>query len=594
MVTGAERQTEWARLVIDSLVHAGIENAVISPGSRSTPFVLAALRNESLRCTSAIDERSAAHYALGQARSTLLPSLLVCTSGSAAANYFPAVIEANEAGIPLIVISADRPPELQHCGANQTTDQTELFGKHVRFFANLGEPRDDELSLRALRRLVARAVTDATGVRPGPVHLNAQARKPLEPVVTTAELRARVDRILGEPLIQLHRARPLPPALIEPIPDLVVDAVVEAFDEASRPVIVCGPADVRNAMFVDALTELSVRTGAPILAQFTSQFRCWSRTRALGAFDTIWRTEAGRSSLAPDFVLQLGAAPVSSGWEQLGASTRIRRVVVHPWEWADPSSDAIAIVQADIGSLLTAVGQATFDIGHRDSAFCERFRRADALVWKLAGELLKEAGGSLTEGASLRILLDAAPDPSVLVLGNSLPIRDAETWGPPSKKLLIAHCQRGVSGIDGVVSGAAGVASCVDGTTTLAVGDISFLHDINGLQLAAGVEGPLVIVVINNGGGRIFEELPIARLVDDSVMRYFTTPHEASFESAAAVHGCNYARASTETELRDALAAAYATNGCTVVEAVVLPQSARTQSAELQRRVQEALRGEAL
>ncbi len=594
MGTAAERQTEWARLLIDSLVHAGIENAVISPGSRSTPFVVAALRNGALRCWSAIDERSAAHYALGQARSTLRPSLLICTSGSAPANYFPAVVEASEAGIPLIILSADRPPELHQCGANQTTDQTELFGKHVRFFANLGEPRDDELSLRAARRLAARSFADATGSSPGPVHLNAQARKPLEPFVANDELRARVDRVLGEPLTRLHRTRPLPPTLVELIPELVVDAVIEAFDEASKPVILCGPADVRNAMFVDALTELSERTGAPVLAQITSQFRCWSHTRSLGAFDTIWQTEAGRSALAPDFVLQLGAAPVSSGWEKLAANGRIRRIVVHPWKWADPSSDAIAIVQADIGSLLTALSNRTFDLGRRDAAFGERFRRAEKVVWELAGELLQESGDALTEGAAMRILLDTTPDPSVLVLGNSLPLRDAETWGPPSHKLLLVHSQRGVSGIDGVVSGAAGVASSVQGPTTLAIGDISFLHDISGLQLAADVDGPLVIVVINNAGGRIFEELPIGQLGDDSLMRYFTTPHDADLESAAAVHGCAYANATDGDELRRVLQTAYATEGCTVVEAVVPPSSARDLSAELRRRVHEAILHEAL
>ncbi|TFH29549.1 MAG: 2-succinyl-5-enolpyruvyl-6-hydroxy-3-cyclohexene-1-carboxylate synthase, partial [Myxococcales bacterium] len=155
MGTGAELQTEWARLVIDSFVQAGVRDAIISPGSRSTPFAIAALEHEGLECTSALDERSAAHYALGQARTTLRPSLVLCTSGSAPANYFPAVVEASEAGLPLIVLSADRPPELHRCGANQTTDQVGLYGNKARFFANLGEPRDDELSLRAARRTIA-------------------------------------------------------------------------------------------------------------------------------------------------------------------------------------------------------------------------------------------------------------------------------------------------------------------------------------------------------------------------------------------------------------------------------------------------------
>lgn len=593
MATAAERQTEWARLVIDSFVRAGVEDAVISPGSRSTPFVIAALRHESLRCVSALDERSGAHYALGQARSTLRPSLLICTSGSAAANYFPAVIEASEAGVPLIVLSADRPPELRNCGANQTTDQMRLFGEHVRFFGNLGEPLDDARSLRGARRLVAQAVTAATGVRPGPVHVNAQARKPLEPAAVSDGLRARVDAVLAEPLTTVHRSRPLEPSLVEDVPPLVIAAVVEALDAASRPVILCGPADVRSALFVDALTDLSERAAAPILAETASQFRAWSKTRALGAFDTIWRCDAGREALTPDFVLQLGAAPISTGWEELSAGRPIRRIVVHPWAWPDPSSDAEAIIHADIGSFLSALSRADFDLGCRDPSFVEGFVRAESTVWQVVDELLDEPGDALTEPGAVRVAFDALPDPSVLVLGNSLPIRSTETWVPPSKKLLLVHAQRGVSGIDGVVSGAAGAASCVDGPTTLLIGDVSFLHDINGLQLASGVEGPLVIVVINNGGGRIFEQLPIAAEGDASWLPFFTTPHEADLGSAAATHGCAHLRASTVAELRRALTEAYANPGCTVVEAVVPPRSALEQSAELRNRVRRALLREA-
>ena len=592
MGTAAERQTEWARLVIDSFVRAGVVDAVVSPGSRSTPFVVAALQHEGLRCTSALDERSGGYYALGQARSSLRPSLLLCTSGSAAANYFPAVMEASEAGVPLIVLSADRPPELHRCGANQTTHQSELYGPHVRFFANLGEPREDLPSLRAARRLVVQAVNEASGVRPGPVHLNAQARKPLEPKPSHGELRERVDALIAEPLTAVHRARPVAPTLLEPVPPLLIDALVEAFDAAARPVILCGPADVRNAMFVDALATLSERAQAPVLAETTSQFRCWSQTRALGAFDTIWRTEAGRAACQPDFVLQLGAAPISKGWETLCAATSIRRIVVHPWEWADPSSDAEAIVQADIGSLLVALGGAELRTDARDPSFAEALVRAESITWATVDQLLDEAADALTEGGAVRATFEALPDPSALMLGNSLPIRHAETWVAPSSKLLLVHSQRGVSGIDGVVSGAAGTASIVDGPTTLLIGDVSFLHDLNALQLASSAEGPLVLVVINNGGGRIFEQLPIARDGDATWLPFFTTPHDVDLGSASAAFGCGHRRATTLSELRAALDEAYRSEGCTVVEAVVPPQSSLEQHRELLRRVERELGSE--
>jgi 2-succinyl-5-enolpyruvyl-6-hydroxy-3-cyclohexene-1-carboxylate synthase len=592
MGTVAELQTEWARLVIDSFVCAGVVDAVISPGSRSTPFVVAALQDEELRCTSALDERSAAYYALGQARSSLRPTLLLCTSGSAPANYYPAVIEASEAGVPLIVLSADRPPELHACGANQTTRQSELYGAHVRLFANLGEPREDLPSLRALRRLVAQAVDEASGVRPGAVHLNAQARKPLEPTPSTGALRARVESLMAEPLTVVHRARPLEPTLVEAVPPLLVDAIVQAFNRAERPVILCGPADVRSAMFVDSLATLSERAAAPVLAETTSQFRCWSQTRAIGAFDTIWRTEAGRASFRPDFVLQLGAAPISKGWELLSTDASIARFVVHPWEWADPSSDAEAIVQADIGSVLVALADADFQTENRDPSFIQRFREADVVAWRTVDAILDESGEALTEAGAVRATFDALPDPSALMLANSLPIRHAEAWAAPSKKLLLVHSQRGVSGIDGLVSGAAGVASVVDGPTTLLIGDVSFVHDINGLQLASRAPGPLVLVVLNNGGGRIFEQLPIGRDGEEAWLPFFTTPHEVNLGQAASAFGCGHVLARTGPELREALKQAYGTDGCTVVEALVPPTSAREQKVELHRRVEQALASE--
>ena len=592
MEIAAELQTEWARLLIDSFVQSGVGDAVISPGSRSTPFVVAALEHDGLRCTSAIDERSAAHYALGQARSTLRPSLLVCTSGSAAANYFPADVEASEAGVPLIVLSADRPPELHGCGSNQTTDQLGLFGKHVRLFANLGEPRADRRSLRAARRVVAQAVAEASGARPGPVHINAQARKPLEPTPARKALRSLVDEVLEEPPTKVYRARPLEPALVEQVPDIVIDSVVAAFDSAARPVILCGPADGRSAMFGDALKALSERAGAPILAESSSQLRHWPQTRALGAFDSIWRTESGRRACGPDFVLQLGMTPVSKGWELLSSEGGIRRIVVHPWEWADPTSDAQAVVQADIGSLLTGLSRAAFDNRRRDASFSARFEQLDAVAWEAAREILAESGDALTEGAVANAVVEAVPSPSALVIGNSLPIRGIEAWAPPTHKSLVVHSQRGVSGIDGVVSGAAGVASTVEGPTTLLVGDVSFLHDLNGLQLGAAVEGPLVVVVINNGGGRIFEELPIASETRSEWMEYFVTPHEADLSSAAATYGCAFRSVSTVTGLRQTLERCYSGSGCTIVEAVVPPQSAKEQRRALLERVERAVQRE--
>jgi 2-succinyl-5-enolpyruvyl-6-hydroxy-3-cyclohexene-1-carboxylate synthase len=463
----------------------------------------------------------------------------------------------------------------------------------VRFFANLGEPREDELSLRAMRRLILQTVSEATGAKPGPVHINAQARKPLEPARASEELVARVDRIVAEPITALHGTRSSKAEGAESVPDAAVDFVAEALDSAARPLIVCGPTELRSSMFARAVEALCERSGVPLFAESSSQLRHRGIRHALGAFDTIWRTERGRSTCDPDLILQLGAPPISGGFEHLCSRRRIRRVVVHPWKWADPSSDADAIVQVDIASFVTALGRADYHVKRRDEEFMHRLRRAESIAWEAVDAILAEAGDALTEGGVARAVLDGLPRASAWVVGNSLPIRDVDTWAPPSDKQLAVYCQRGVSGIDGVVSGAAGVASAVEGPTTLLIGDVSFLHDLNGLQLASRARGPLVIVVIQNGGGRIFEQLPIARTASQSWLSYFITPHGADLGSAAAVYGCPFLSASSMSALREALESALGRPGCTVVEAVVPPHSALELGRELVERVERALGGEA-
>jgi 2-succinyl-5-enolpyruvyl-6-hydroxy-3-cyclohexene-1-carboxylate synthase len=590
METAADLQSEWARLVVHSFVQAGVRDAVISPGSRSTPFTVASLEQPGLRCISALDERSAAHYALGQARATGRPSLILCTSGSAPANYFPAVVEASEAGLPLLVLSADRPPELLGCGANQTTDQVGLYGRHVRFFAQLGEPRADDLSLRAAKRLATRAVFEALGARPGPVHLNAPTRKPLEPTMARgegAEVHARVDAIIREPLSAVHASHGTD--------ESAVKTVVRRLDEAARPLVLCGPAPVQQAAMLADLRALADRAGLVIASEASAQIRFGPGAETvIGAFDTIWRTSLGGSALVPDFVLQLGANPISKGWEELCAAHQIRRIVVHPWDWVDPASNAELIVQTEIGDLVRALSRESFAVTSRDTAFVSKLRRAEQLVWDAATEVLGETGDALTEAGIARAVRDAAPEDSGLVLGNSLPIRNFDTWVPPSRLPLRVFSQRGVSGIDGVVSGAAGVASCASEATAVLVGDVSFLHDINGLQLASQASSPLVIVVVNNGGGRIFEQLPIAHEGKEEWLPYFTTPHEASIAGAASIYGCAFETVSAVSELRVALEAAYGRDGCTVIDAVVPPHGSAEQNQALRSRVERALEREGL
>jgi 2-succinyl-5-enolpyruvyl-6-hydroxy-3-cyclohexene-1-carboxylate synthase len=500
------------------------------------------------------------------------------------------VIEASEAGVPLVVLSADRPPELLGCGANQTTDQVGLYGRHVRFFAQLGEARGDDLSLRAAKRLATRAVFEALGHHPGPVHLNAQARKPLEPTVARGEdagVHARVEAILQEPLGAVSASRGADAGAVK--------SVAGVLDGATRPLILCGPASVQQAEVRGDLHELAARAGLLIAAEASAQVRFGAGAESvLGALDTVWRVTEGDDALTPDFVLQLGANPTSKGWENLCSAHRIRRVVVHPWDWVDPASNAELIIQADVAEFIRALSRESFTTASRDSAFVSKLRRAEQIVWAAADDVLSEAGDQLTEAGVARAVRDAAPAQSALVLGNSLPIRNFDTWVPPSGASLRVFSQRGVSGIDGVVSGAAGVASCTPEATALLIGDVSFLHDINGLQLAAQAAKRLVVVVIHNGGGRIFEQLPIARLGKEEWLPYFTTPHDASMAGAASIYGCAFETVGTVSELRVALESAYGRDACTVIEAVVPPHGSAEQNQALRSAVAQALQHEGL
>lgn len=586
MGTPADLQTEWARLVVGSLVQAGVRRAVISPGSRSTPYLIAALSHSGLDVVSAIDERSAAHFALGQARASGEPSVVICTSGSAPANYYPAVVEAFEGGVPLVILSADRPPELLGRGANQTTDQMEMYGSHARFFANLGEPSGEESALRDLQRTLHQAVTTALGPPAGPVQLNAQARKPLEPTAAQGPVaeatHARVDALLDEP----HRARDS----VSPLGDEALSYVRDALVESERAVILCGPGSVRQAEAATALGQLAERSGALVLAEAASQFRFGSPDlEPLGAFDALWCTESGRAEFQPDFVLQLGNSPVSKGWSFLAGRYGVRRVVVHRTSLADPSANAARNVRSDVVPFVSRLADMNFGVPPV-TPFARQLAEADAVVWDEAREVLSEAGDSLTEAAVAPALVDCLPSGAALVLGNSLPIRDVDRWVPPRAAEISVFAQRGVSGIDGLVSSAAGIAACRHDPTVLLVGDISFLHDVNGLELASRATTPLVVVVLNNGGGRIFEQLPIAGSGEADWLPYFTTPRQVDLAGAAALYECQFMSVDTVSFLSSSVTAALARDRCTVIEARVPPESAKVQGKELLARVEARLR----
>jgi 2-succinyl-5-enolpyruvyl-6-hydroxy-3-cyclohexene-1-carboxylate synthase len=563
--------TEWASLLLGSFRDAGIADVVISPGSRSTPFVVAAARCSGLRCHDSIDERGAAYFALGLARMTGRPSLLICTSGTAVAQYLPAVIEASLSYTPVVMLTADRPFELQDCGASQTIDQTKIFGEHAAGFFELGGADASLGSLRSVRRIAAQAVSRSQRPMPGAVHVNARAKKPLDPVeAKTDEERALHDsvaRLLAGPIASM----PAPKVSLD---GAAASAVAASIERTARGVIVAGPAPLSQRSARAALFRLAQKSCFPILCEAASQLRFAGERPAevvfVDAFDQALRSTAFRRAARPDLILQVGSFPVSTGFERYCSEhADAANVVLAPHGWHDPINRATTHLIADVA---TAADQLADLIAARSrSSWTELFEAADREGLAAARAVAEGQGEALNEAGAARAMVRAAPNGSALLVGNSLAVRLIDTFADSTPKDLAVLSQRGAAGIDGLISGAAGAARASDRPLGLFIGDVSFFHDASGLSLARGIDhAPLVIAVVQNRGGRIFEQLPIATAgVEPHVLAHITTPHALEVEPTARGFGLRYARAESTSALDAALAQAYRTNGCTVIEAVV-------------------------
>ena len=572
--------TEWSRLLLGTLARAGVEHVVLSPGSRSTPFAWAALNEPRLRCHSVWDERVAAFFALGQARVSGRPSLLVCTSGTAAANYYPALIEASLAHLPVLVLTADRPFELQHAGAPQAIDQIKLFGDSARAFFELGTPDAAASALEGVVRSVAHAVHTAQNGNPGPVHLNARARKPLEPVravdALSVGLRESVDALLARG----------PSAAAGATLHGDVTRLARACAETARGLIIVGPEPAYRPENARALARLAEITGFPLLCEASSQSR-WLPEFAPGvlrvdSFEWLLRSPRWRKQLLPDLLLSFGGTPTSGGYERwLDGGFSGQRFVIAEHGFPDPHGLASELV---CSGTATAASDTVRHLQHAPlqyEAERERFRHAwreaNRQAWVVVEQELARPSAVLSEACAVRAVLDHLPDPCQLVLGNSLPIREVDAYVPSSARALRVLSQRGANGIDGLISGAAGAASLRQEPTVLLLGDVSFMHDLGGLAVARETLGPLVIVVIDNGGGRIFEQLPIFAELEQQVAlsRFWLTPPAAELSHAAELFGYRYAKVSERAAIAGALREAISRPGVSIVQIVVDGTSAR-------------------
>jgi len=554
-VSSGDGAFRWAAAILDALAGSGITDIIVAPGSRSTPFVLAAAASTRFRLHDVLDERSAGFFALGMARATGRPPLVLCTSGTAPAHVYPAVIEAGLTYLPLVVLSADRPFDLAHAAAPQTIDQTKLFGDHARLFVELGLPDADGAA--ALRRLCACAVAAALGPTPGAVHLNARARKPLEPGRLPP---AGIEAAPPPPRIHAARLTPDPAAVAE---------IAALLAGVRRGLIIAGPAPAGQAdpSARAAAWALVAATGFPLLAEAASQLRF-----AGGPTPPDPALLADLALEPPELVVQLGAPPTTAAWDRLAAP----RIVIAPHGCPDPSGAALHVLGSELPAACVALAQAMVRPAGdpawaaRVAAAADRRRRA------VAAEL---DGTGLTEGHVARAVVASLPPGAQLAIGNSLPIRAIDTFAPERAADVVVLHQRGANGIDGLVSGAAGAAVATGRPTTLLLGDVSLLHDVGGLHTVRHVRGPFTIVCVNNDGGRIFEQLPVAAVPGvGAALEHFTTPHGLGFAPAAALFGLRHVLADSPSALAAALARAETP---TLIEARVPPSDAAAQARRL-------------
>jgi len=559
------------RAFVDELARCGLREACTSPGSRSTPLVLTLAREARIRATSHVDERCASFFALGLAKASGLPVALACTSGTAAANYAPAVIEAHEARVPLLVLTADRPPELRDVGAGQTIDQVKLYGSAAKWYLEVDDAPATPERVRWLRQTACRAFLTALDGRPGPVHLNFSLREPLVPDGPLPDDDG--GRAGGRPWVTRFAAPPAPA-------EALLDGLDEQLHERSRAIVVAGRAE-RDPRLGTSLAAFAERAGIPLLAEPTSGAR--RGPAAVAHYDALLRDAGWAAGHAPELVLRVGDLPTSKPLRQWLAGLEALQVSFDPEAaWQDPAGAVATIAAADPRLTFDALAS-RLPRKPRAKDWLEDWQRADRRAAQAIASVLGPEGLSDPRvAAELGVRL---PPEATLVVASSMPVRDVETFFPARPASFRVLSNRGANGIDGTVSTAFGVAAAGHGPVVLLIGDVALAHDVGGLIAAGRLGLKLVIVLIDNDGGGIFNFLP-ASGQGEPFVDHIATPHGLDFSHAADLYGLGWERAADVEAFRAALDRALAADRTTII----CVRTSRDENVALHRRVWESVR----
>ena len=551
-----EALTAYTAAFVAELVQTGVTDAVVSPGSRSTPMAMVMAEHPRLNVHIHVDERSAAFFALGIAKASGKPVAILCTSGTAAANYFPAVAEANISRIPLIVITSDRPHELRDVGAPQAIDQIHLYGHHVKWFAEMAVPENSDEMLHYVRSVCGRAAATALQAPSGPVHLNFPFREPLIP------------RINDENVFQL-KERPRRYVNVRN-GSLTIDKndlreIAASLNEHEKGMIVCG--QIEDPAFKEMVLELADRLNFPILADPLSQLRSGSHSteNVIDAYDTFLRSGEAKDYLKPTIVLRFGSMPVSKALTIfLKENHQAEHLVVDGGGgWRDPAALSTEMIYCN------------------ETIFCQQLlselkankNQQYLHKWQALNRLTKENLTAIRDTAELsepRLfyqLAEMLPENANLFVGNSMPIRDLDSFFHNNRKSIRILANRGANGIDGTVSTALGAASVSQQPSYLVLGDLTFFHDLNGLLAAKLYDINMTIIVINNNGGGIFSFLPQAEHPKHFEL-LFGTPLDLDFEHVVRMYNGKFTRIQDWDHFGAVMESSKTTHGLNVIEVV--------------------------
>ncbi|MCC5941693.1 MAG: 2-succinyl-5-enolpyruvyl-6-hydroxy-3-cyclohexene-1-carboxylic-acid synthase [Balneolaceae bacterium] len=526
----------WASKLIQAFYTAGVRHAVISPGSRSTPLTMAVAVHPGLHKKIVLDERSAGFIALGIGKATGKAALLICTSGTAVANYMPAVIEAKESGTPMVILSADRPPNLRGIGSSQTVDQLKIFGDQAIFFHEAGEPAFDDDDFKRLRFLAQQA-TETAITKGGAAHINLPFRKPLEP--TSEQLKLVIEESEKNVLNRDHKISSIANKSIH-----LSGEIIDMINKSQRPLIIAGPANPHQAL-LDLVLQLSNSLNCPVVAEPGSNI---ISDMQIDRFDRILRNTDLRKQLKPDLILQFGDQPFTKPvlsavetWHDVPVLQFISRDA-----WQDHFKRVLyrIILNPSDDLDLQKIKSATSD------GWFERWKKHDHHSKDLLKKSLDNTD-QLTDGHIFNYIYESIEKDWNVMLSNSFPARDMAQFGSSSVNQFV---NRGAAGIDGILSTAAGIAESSEKPVFCLLGDLAFLHDSNALFSLKSLKAPVVTVVINNGGGTIFQMLPVYTMLKeqnraDLFQTYFQTPQDVNIQFLANASGLPYLRVEKKSDL---------------------------------------------